>query len=293
MTWRIFTLTPLTHKHPSNDGCAAVTLSGTPPSAADLEQSNSGAETKTMKITWKVPVAYGILILNVTSTPIEALHIPLICKGCRSSAFWRKAPTEHAVASRQVLLRAFGSSRNDVESPSSTRVAFLRDAGLSVLSSLGVAWMNPSAAQARLESVNRPDLLPSEKGLNVIQTEKFLTSGQAKRMNDLLSALERDTGYRVRVLCQKYPLTPGLAIRDYWSLGQDNQKDDKYVVLVVDEFGGNSNMLNFNVGDGVKLALPNIFWTRLSNKFGTVSDHPGRFCIPRTPPLLSRTFPCF
>jgi hypothetical protein len=78
----------------------------------------------------------------------------------------------------------------------------------------------PFPAKARLEGVNRPDLLPTEKGLNVIQTENFLTKGQAKRMNDLLTNLERDTGYRVRVLCQAYPNTPGLAIRDYWDLGK-------------------------------------------------------------------------
>lgn len=126
-------------------------------------------------------------------------------------------------------------------------------------------------AMARLEAVNRPDLLPKEKGLNVIQTEKFLTTGQARRMNDLLTSLEKQTGFRVRVLCQSYPNTPGLAIRDYWDLGKEDQKDDKYVVLVVDQFGGKGNVLNFNVGDGVKIALPNIFWTRLAGKYGTVS----------------------
>lgn len=61
----------------------------------------------------------------------------------------------------------------------------------------------------------------------------------------------------------------GLAIRDYWSLGKEDQKDDKYIVLVVDNFGGKGNILNFNVGDGVKLSLPNTFWTRLSGKYGT------------------------
>ena len=40
-------------------------------------------------------------------------------------------------------------------------------------------------------------------------------------MNELLTNLERDTGFRVRVLCQSYPNTPGLAIRDYWDLGKE------------------------------------------------------------------------
>lgn len=79
----------------------------------------------------------------------------------------------------------------------------------------------PKCAVARLESVNRPDLLPSEPGLNVIQTEKFLTSGQVRRMDVMLENLEKDTGFRVRVLCQNYPNTPGLAIRDYWDLGKE------------------------------------------------------------------------
>lgn len=128
---------------------------------------------------------------------------------------------------------------------------------------------HPKPAEARLEPVDRPDLLPKEEGLNVIQIEKFLTSGQAKRMDGMLSNLEKDTGFRVRVLCQSYPQTPGLAIRDYWSLGKEDQKDDKYIVLVVDQFGGKGNVLNFNVGEGVKFALPNVFWTRLSGKYGT------------------------
>ena len=127
-------------------------------------------------------------------------------------------------------------------------------AGAAVASSV---LMYASPVQARLEGINKPDLLPAEKGLNVIQTEKFLTPGQAKRLDQLLANLERDTGFRVRVLCQAYPNTPGLAIRDYWDLGKEGQKDDKYIVLVVDQFGGKGNALNFNVGEGVKFALPN------------------------------------
>jgi hypothetical protein len=64
-------------------------------------------------------------------------------------------------------------------------------------------------------------LLPAETGLHVIQTEKFLTGGQARRLDQLLANLESDTGFRVYVLCQNYPNTPGLAIRDYWDLGKE------------------------------------------------------------------------
>ncbi|KAL3756725.1 hypothetical protein ACHAWU_005417 [Discostella pseudostelligera] len=139
-------------------------------------------------------------------------------------------------------------------------------AGISISPALFLA---APPANARLEGVNKPELLPSTPGQNIIQVEKFLTKGQEKRMSDLLTKLEADTGYRVRVLCQAYPRTPGLAIRDYWDLGKEGQKDDKYIVLVVDEFGGKGNVLNFNVGEGVKFALPNVFWTRLTSKYGT------------------------
>jgi hypothetical protein len=162
------------------------------------------------------------------------------------------------------------SSTSNNNEQNARRNLLVSSAAAALMAAVGT--IAPESAMARLEAVNRPELLPAEKGLNVIQTEKFLTNGQARRMNDLLTALERDTGFRLRVLCQNYPNTPGLAIRDYWDLGKEDQKDDKYIVLVVDQFGGRGNVLNFNVGEGVKFALPNVFWTRLSGKYGTVSE---------------------
>jgi hypothetical protein len=112
-----------------------------------------------------------------------------------------------------IMLSATSTSTDSVKTVSRRNV-LIASTTAAVMATL------PFPAKARLEGVNRPDLLPTEKGLNVIQTENFLTKGQAKRMNDLLTNLERDTGYRVRVLCQAYPNTPGLAIRDYWDLGK-------------------------------------------------------------------------
>merc|ERR1712127_733322 len=163
------------------------------------------------------------------------------------------------------------SKTTELSSVSSDRREVMKNAASAVIVATGLGLTSfPSPSDARLEGVNRPELLPSEPGKNVIQVEKFLTPGQAKRMDEKLGKLEATTGFRVRVLCQAYPQTPGLAIRDYWDLGKPDSKDDKYVVLVVDQFGGKGNVLNFNVGEGIKFALPNVFWTRLQGKFGSL-----------------------
>ena len=184
------------------------------------------------------------------------MSIALLAMGSYVGAF---APPN--MGSKASHLAAFTPNNIDI---TNRRSAIFTLAGLTV----SPLFLPTLPASARLEGVNKPELLPSEQGLNVIQVEKFLTKGQEKRLNDLLGKLEADTGYKVRVLCQAYPRTPGLAIRDYWSLGREGD-DDKYIVLVVDEFGGKGNVLNFNVGDGMKFALPNVFWTRLSSKYGT------------------------
>lgn len=182
--------------------------------------------------------------------------------------------SSRALCSARRLLATPLSSTNDdnittMSSSFSRRSAMMRGLANGLIGVTPFVIAIPRPADARLEGVNKPELLPSEPGLNVIQVEKFLTKGQEKRLDNLLSKLEKDTGWRVRVLCQAYPRTPGLAIRDYWDLGKEGQKDDKYVVLVVDQFGGKGNVLNFNVGEGVKFALPNVFWTRLTGKYGT------------------------
>jgi hypothetical protein len=188
---------------------------------------------------------------------------------CCSSAFTVKNSIRaaSAIGAAPVDRDAVADSATDF---SSDRRSVLTAAASAVSAAALMSVAAPQPASARLEAVDRPDLLPSEKGLNVIQVEKFLTTGQAKRMDTMLANLEKDTGFRVRVLCQAYPNTPGLAVRDYWDLGKEGQKDDKYVVLVVDQFGGKGNVLNFNVGDGIKFALPNVFWTRLQGKYGSL-----------------------
>lgn len=127
-------------------------------------------------------------------------------------------------------------------------------AALSVLLSVG-------GASARLEGVNKPELLPTGEFTPVIDVAGFLTDGEERRIRERVEALERDTGVKLRVLAQNYPQTPGLAIKDYWGVDADT------VVFVADPNTG--NILNFNVGENVDFKVPRSFWSRLAGRFGT------------------------
>eukprot|EP00898_Chlorokybus_atmophyticus_P003547 jgi/Chlat1/4193/Chrsp27S04287 len=162
----------------------------------------------------------------------------------------------------------------------------LRQVAAAAALSLALTLSAPNAAQAkRLEGVNRPELLPKEF-TTLIDVAGFLTNSQVcfkfiatafsqwlvggteydyasqeARIKRIVADLERDTGYKLRVLAQNYPETPGLAIKDYWGV------DDRTIVFVADPNTG--NILNFNVGGGVDLEVPRSFWSRLQGKYGT------------------------
>ncbi|CAI8602452.1 unnamed protein product [Vicia faba] len=127
--------------------------------------------------------------------------------------------------------------------------------------SLCLLFGGAEIAQAAKAGVNKPELLPKEF-TTVIDVAGFLSDGQEKRLAQEISALEKDTGYKLRVLAQNYPDTPGLAVRDFW------QVDDSTVVFVADPTFG--NILNFNVGASVDLDIPRSFWSRLAGKYGNI-----------------------
>ncbi|KAA8494400.1 Thylakoid lumenal 15.0 kDa protein 2, chloroplastic [Porphyridium purpureum] len=117
-------------------------------------------------------------------------------------------------------------------------------------------------ASARPEGVNKPELLPPGPMKKVIDLENYLTSGEEAFLTNEIERIEKKKGVKIRVLTQKYPSTPGAAIKDYWSV------DDDTIVLVCDYFGGNGNLLKFNVGDNVYKVLPPRFWSLLASQYG-------------------------
>ncbi|XP_057549340.1 thylakoid lumenal 15.0 kDa protein 2, chloroplastic [Amaranthus tricolor] len=132
---------------------------------------------------------------------------------------------------------------------------------LALSSSLLLALsFNVEHAEAKM-GVNKPELLPKEYTA-VIDVAGFLSAGQEKRLADEIADLEKDTGFKLRILAQNYPDTPGLAIKDFWNV------DDRTIVFVADPTFG--NILNFNVGEQVDLDIPRSFWSRLAGKYGNI-----------------------
>lgn len=125
---------------------------------------------------------------------------------------------------------------------------------------LGLSLAGVGIAEAKV-GVNKPELLPKEFS-PVIDVAGFLSDGQENRLAQEIADIENVTGFKLRVLAQNYPETPGLAIKDFW------QVDDRTIVFVADPTFG--NILNFNVGASVDLDIPRSFWSRLAGKYGNI-----------------------
>lgn len=119
---------------------------------------------------------------------------------------------------------------------------------------------------APAQAFNNPELLP-DSPTPIIDLARVLTDTQEQRLARELNQFEDETGWKLRVLTQ-FDRTPGLAVRDFWSL------DERSVLLVADQRGG--NLLNFNVGEAFYAFMPRTFWVELQTRYGNqfyVRDH--------------------
>jgi len=110
-------------------------------------------------------------------------------------------------------------------------------------------------------AVNNPELLPRSPGEPVIDLLDYMSKGQEARLKKTIADVEK-LGYKLRILTQEFPNTPGEAVKEYWGL------DDTSIVIVADESFG--KVLNFNLGSEASRKLPGSFITRLraNSKWG-------------------------
>ena len=160
---------------------------------------------KTSQVTSPTLHSTPIHPLVVSMTKIISLLAAMAVVVKPTSAFV-PSPSSSDARIASSATRTYASKNDDDDLVTDRRSAVFGLAGLAISP---FVVLPPSPANARLEGVNKPELLPSEPGLNVIQVEKFLTKGQEKRVNEMLTSLEKDTGFRVKLLCQAYPRTPG------------------------------------------------------------------------------------
>eukprot|EP00746_Dinoflagellata_sp_MGD_P120281 gnl/MRDRNA2_/MRDRNA2_55878_c0_seq1.p1 gnl/MRDRNA2_/MRDRNA2_55878_c0~~gnl/MRDRNA2_/MRDRNA2_55878_c0_seq1.p1 ORF type:complete len:351 (+),score=65.55 gnl/MRDRNA2_/MRDRNA2_55878_c0_seq1:95-1147(+) len=147
---------------------------------------------------------------------------------------------------------------------------------------------------ARLDGVNRPDLLPSKIVIDeedprktkrifgdftpIIDVAGVLGADDIRNIKNIIADLERTKKVKLRVLSQNYPLTPGEAIQDYWKM------DDDTVLVVIDpevqlpglafllakvgREDGADNALEFKTGKNIDEIVPAKFWSQLRECYG-------------------------
>lgn len=129
---------------------------------------------------------------------------------------------------------------------------------LAVTACLTLSWVgnSPALAQRQLPVV---EMEFPEPMVTVLDLAKQLSESQEAQLDTQLKALEKDTGWKLRVLTQ-FDQSPGRQVKGYWGL------DDRSVLMVADPRGG--NLLAFNVGDRVREILPRTFWIELQSRYG-------------------------
>ncbi|BAC92336.1 TPM domain-containing protein [Gloeobacter violaceus] len=95
----------------------------------------------------------------------------------------------------------------------------------------------------------------------VLDIAEQLTPQQRQVLGRQLTALEKNSGFKVRVLTQKIE-SPGRAVRDYWGL------DERSILVVLNVL--ENNPLDFNIGMAVREKLPRVFWQELQGRYGNL-----------------------
>ncbi len=110
-----------------------------------------------------------------------------------------------------------------------------------------------------LSGVAQAEVVLPQPPVPVVDFGNQLSTAQRQLLATKLMALERDSGFKVRVLTQKLD-SPGRAVRAYWGL------DERSILVVMNVL--ENNPLDFNTGMAVREKLPRVFWQELQGRFG-------------------------
>jgi hypothetical protein len=150
------------------------------------------------------------------------------------------------------------------------RAALVAGTGAAVTAAAG-----DRQALARITGISKPELVPQEPGVKVIDIPEVMSGANRADLDKIIEDIDRIYGVHLKVLVARFPDTPGEAIFKYWdnSDGREfgGKTDLNSIIMFVDDketTGGNS--LKFDVGDNVNLLAPNGRWfTSLKAKYGT------------------------
>ena len=118
---------------------------------------------------------------------------------------------------------------------------------------------------------------PATVQQRVQDRQGFLQPAEEQRLERILTKLEVDTGYKIRVLTQSKATAPELGpLLQSWQIGQGGRLRDPNAVLIVADRGlkgkleAGGSFLRYEVGDNVRLQVPDAFWGRLQREDGRI-----------------------
>ena len=111
----------------------------------------------------------------------------------------------------------------------------------------------------------------------VLDANRFLAESEAARLDRILRRLEADTGYKVRVLSRSRGTDEWTrdrsSIRCALGVASSSGLDPDAVIIIADRglqgaLQAGSSFITYDIGERVRFALPDIFWTRLQREYG-------------------------
>tara|TARA_B110001452_G_scaffold263825_1_gene265852 strand:+ start:711 stop:1319 length:609 start_codon:yes stop_codon:yes gene_type:complete len=119
-----------------------------------------------------------------------------------------------------------------------------------------------------------PERAPSA----VLDLQGYLPPSDLDRLDRILTKLEADTGFKVRVLTQSRETAPEMGpVLQRWRVGDGGRLRDPNAVLMVADRGlrgkleqAGGSFIRYEVGDNVRVRVPDSYWGRLQREYAKI-----------------------